>query len=563
MDPSKLRARYRRIIFFFARVALGVIFWEIILPRLGLRRLSRRNRSERYTRIAKQFRLLAIRLGGLMIKVGQFLSSRLDVLPVEITEELAGLQDEVPAEEFAALREQAEVEFGAPLEEKYAWFDETPLAAASLGQAHRARLHPQDAETHGFSEVVVKIQRPFIEQIVEVDLKALRQVARWLEKYKPIRKRADVRALVEEFADTTYGEIDYLAEGRNAETFGANFKGHPRVHVPRVVWPRTTRRVLTLENVLAIKISDYDAITAAGIERGEVAKELLATYLQQIFEDGFFHADPHPGNLFITPLDGSDENGKRNWKLTFVDFGMVGHMADNLREGLRELILGIGLRDAGRIVQGYQTLNVLLPGADLKLIEMAEAQLFDRFWGKTMSELRQVDVAEMHRFALQFRELLYEMPFQIPQNLLMLGRTVAILSGMCAGLDPNFNLWEQITPYATKLIAEEGSSNWRAWLEEAGEILKVIVGLPGRTDRVLTQMERGNFAVQMPQVSRQMMHVEKAVNRLAGSLVFTGLLIGGALLYGSDPLLGRILMGLSGLPLLWTIFLARGHRPWP
>ncbi|MEW5831157.1 MAG: AarF/UbiB family protein [Chloroflexota bacterium] len=563
MDPSKLRARYRRIIFFFARTALGVIFWEVILPRLGLRRLSRRTRPERYTRIASRFRLLAIRLGGLMIKVGQFLSSRLDVLPLEITQELAGLQDEVPAEEFAALREQAEVEFGVPLEEKYAWFDETPMAAASLGQAHRARLHPQDAETHGFSEVVVKIQRPFIEQIVEVDLKALRRVAGWLEKYKPIRKRADVRALVEEFANTTYAEIDYLAEGRNAETFGANFKDHPRVHVPRVVWPLTTKRVLTLENVFAIKISDYDAISAAGIERSEVARELLATYLQQIFEDGFFYADPHPGNLFITPLDGQDEDGRRDWKLTFVDFGMVGHMPDNLREGLREMVMAVGLRDAGRVVRAYQTLDVLLPGADLKLIEMAEAQLFDRFWGKSMSELRQIDVAEMHRFALQFRELMYEMPFQLPQNLLMFGRTVAILSGMCTGLDPDFNLWEQITPYATRLIAEEGTSNWRTWLNEAGELLKVLVALPGRTDRVLTQMERGNFAVQMPQVSRQMMHVEKAVNRLAGSLVFTGMLVGGALLYGSDPLLGRVLMGLSGLPLLWTIFFARGHRPWP
>ena len=563
MEASKLRARYRKIIFFFGRVTLGFIFWEIILPKLGFRRLSRRTRSERYTRIAARFRLLAIRLGGLMIKVGQFLSARLDILPIEITDELSGLQDEVPAEDFSAIRLQAEAEFGASLGAKFAWFDITPMASASLGQVHRAGLHSQDAEAHGFNDVVVKIQRPFIEKIVEVDLKALRRVAGWLEKYKPISKRADVRALVEEFADTTYAEIDYLTEGRNAETFDANFKDHPRVHVPHVVWPLTTRRVLTLENVFSIKISDYEAITTAGIDRGEVAKELLATYLQQIFEDGFFHADPHPGNLFITPLDGKDENGKRDWKLTFVDFGMVGHMPDNLREGLRDVVMGVGLRDAGRVVQAYQTLNVLLPSADLKLIEMAGAQLFDRFWGKNMSELRQIDHAEMHRFALQFRELMFEMPFQLPQNLLMFGRAVAILSGMCTGLDPEFNLWEQIVPYASQLIAEEGTTNWRTWLDEAGEIFKVLIALPGRTDRVLTRMERGDLSIQVPQVSRQIMYIEKAVNRLVGSVVFMGLLVSGAILYASDPSLGRILLGLSSLPLLWMIFFARGHRPWP
>lgn len=562
MNPSKLRARYRRIIFFAAGVTAGFIFWEIFLPRIGLHAWSRSTRAGRYKKIAVRFRALAIHMGGLMIKVGQFLSARLDVLPVEITEELAGLQDEVPAEAFDAICKQAEAELGAPLAEKYTWFDETPLAAASLGQAHRARLLLQDAEAQGFAEVVVKVQRPFIEQLIEVDLLALRRVGGWLKRYKPVSDRADVSALIEEFSATVHQEVDYLAEGRNAETFSANFAGNPDVYMPRVVWSHTTRRVLTLENVLAIKISDYDEITAAGIDRAQVARRLFNAYLQQIFEDGFFHADPHPGNLFVTPLGSKDEDGARDWKLTFIDFGMVGRMPENLRDGLREAVIAIGTKDAVRLVAAYQTLGVLLPGADVRLIERAGAQLFDRFWGKSMSELRQFDHAEMMKFGLQFRELMYSMPFQLPQNLLLLGRTLAILSGMCTGLDPNFNLWSEVAPYATKLVREEGLSNWETWLDEAGKLLQVLIALPGRTERMLAQMERGDLSVQMPQVSRQMSYIEQSLNRLAGGLVFTGLLVGGAILYSSNLLLSQILLGASGLALFWTIFLARGHRPW-
>ena len=562
MKASNLRARYWRIVYFFGKVTLGFIFWEIFLPRLGLGRWSSSTRSKRYQRIATNFRAMAIHMGGLMIKVGQFLSARLDVLPPEITEELAGLQDEVPAEHFEAIRQQAEAGLGTGLTNVFAWFDETPLAAASLGQVHRARLLTVDAEKYGFEEVVVKVQRPHIEQIVGVDLSALRRVGGWLQHYKPISDRADVNELVEEFANTTLDEIDYLSEGRNAETFQTNFKDHPRVHVPKVVWNLSAKRVLTLENVMAIKLGDYDAITAAGIDRKDVANLLLDTYLKQIFEDGFFHADPHPGNLFVTPLDTTDADGKREWKLTFIDFGMVGHMPDNLRAGLREVLIALGTSDAARLVQGYKTLGVLLPSADLKLIEMAGAQLFDRFWGKSMSELRQIDHAEMMKFGLQFRELMYNLPFQLPQNLLMLGRTVAILSGMCAGLDPDFNLFGFVAPYATRLVADEGVSGWQTWLNEGLKILKVVAALPGRADRVMTIMERGDLSIQTPMLNRQVMHLEGSLNRLSGAVLVAALLISGAILYGTDIMLGKVLIGSALLPLAWMFFLARGHRPW-
>lgn len=562
MQKSRLRARYIYILFFFGRAISSFIYWELILPRIGFRSLTRRTRSRRSRELAARFRAMAIRMGGVMIKVGQFLSSRLDILPPEVTEELSGLQDEVPPEDFAAIRRLAETELGAPLETLFERFEPDPLAAASLGQVHRARLRADAAEAAGYQNVVVKIQRPYIEQLIEVDFSALHRVARWLMYYEPIRKHANIPALVMELESTVYQEIDYLSEANNAETFQKNFADRKRILVPRVVRGRTTKRVLTLENVYAIKITDYEAISAAGIDQAQVARVLLDTYLKQIFEDGFFHADPHPGNLFVTPIPATEDK-KASWRLTFVDFGMVGTVPQNLSEGLRELVIGVGTRDASKVVGSFKTLDVLLPGADLRLIEQAESQLFDRFWGMSMNELRSVDHREMHQFAMQFRELMYEMPFQLPHNLLLLGRTVAILSGMCTGLNPQFNLWDQLVPYARKLLTEEGGSNWDIWLDEIGDLVRELIALPAQTGRVLTRLERGELNVNAPQINRQIYHLESSVNRLTGSIVFAALLLGGVILYrGGDLTLSYVFWAVAAATLVWMLFFSRGHSPW-
>ena len=563
MKTPRLRGRYLRILTFFAGVIARFIYWELILRKIGFRQLAKKTRSERFRREAIRFRALALRMGGVMIKVGQFLSSRLDILPPEITDTLADLQDEVPAETFADIRQLAEIELGASLSEKFEWFDENPLAAASLGQVHRARLRPSDEAD--FVNVVVKVQRPSIASIVTVDLSALQRVGNWLMYYRPVREHADVPALLREFSATVYEEIDYTQEANNAETFFENFEDDKLVNVPRVVRSLSTLRVLTLEDVFAIKITEYDAITAAGIDRTEVARKLLDAYLEQIFEDGFFHADPHPGNLFITPLPPTKGSKRKSvrWQLTFVDFGMVGRVPDNLRLALRETVIAVGIRDAARLIKSYKELGFLLPGADTQALEQASAAVFDRFWGMSMSELKNVRPGDVRDIGHRVRDVMVETPFQVPNDLLMLVRTVAILSGMCTGLDPNFNLWQQLSPYAGKLVQEEASSAFSLdnILKQVGDVVQAFIALPSQASRLLAQMESGGLVVQSPQVAREVRTLGRSVDRLTGGVVFAALLVSGVMLFNSGNIqLGEGLLGAAFATLLWVMFGGRGRN---
>ena len=541
------RSRYRRITFFFGRMLINLFFWEIIFPNIGLRKLSSKTRSKRLSKIARDYHNLAVRLGGVLIKVGQFLSARMDVLPEEITNELAGLQDEVPAEDFEAIRTLAESELDGALLDHFASFEKTPLAAASLGQVHRATLKKKDQQDFG-TQVVVKIQRPDIETIIATDLSALRWAGNLVMRYRQLRKRIDIRALLAEFTTVLYQEIDYLAEGQNALTFGENFTDIPGVRVPQVVWSHTTKKVLTLEDVYAIKITDYQEIDQAGIDRAEVATRLFDTYMRQIFEDGFFHADPHPGNLFV------DTNGPDGpWLLTFIDFGMVGRIPPNTRAGLKELAIGLGTKDAKRIIESYKLLNILLPNADLSLIEQAESAMFDRFWGKSMDELRNIPFDEMHEFAIEFRELVYQMPFQVPQDLIFLFRTVAILAGICTGLDPDFNLWTVMAPYTEKMIADEAGA--ATWLKEAGMILQTLIALPRKTETMLDRLNRGGLVVQIPAGERQLKQISQTLRRLVFAVLFLAFLTNGVIVYLNQPgWLANLLLAAAGLCLIAVLF---------
>jgi len=541
---SALRARYWRALLFFARVAVGVLWWDILLRRIGLRPLARRTAPSRYRRAARRYRALAVRQGGLWIKVGQFLSARVDVLPQYVTAELAGLQDEVPPESIERILGVVESEFSDRAVDSFPWFDPQPLASASLGQAHRARLPNGQA-------AVVKVQRPGIEDIIQVDLEALGRIVGWLKRFTAITRRADLDALLAEFSRTLWAELDYLAEAENARSFAVMFADDPQVRIPGVVATHSTRRVLTLEDVYFIKITDYEAIEAAGVRRAEVAQRLFRTYLKQIFLEGFFHADPHPGNLFVQPTEAD------GWRLVFVDFGMVGRLDDQAKRGLRDLAIAIGTRDVDRLLQAYQTLGVLLPGANLERIRQAEESLFKRLWGRSMRELIDMHPGEMREFGKQFRDVLYEMPFQVPTDLIFLGRCLAILSGMCTGLDPEFNVFQGLAPFARQLLQEEGGE-WLDrlldWLMEQGGAL---TALPARLESVLAQVERGDLLVTAraaPDLDRSLARLTRAINRLVAAVIFAVLLLLGSLLYLNDePLLGGAGLGLALLTALWML----------
>ncbi len=554
-----IESRYRRILWFFAKVIINVVFWDIVLPRFGLRKLARRTRPDRMRKAAISFRALAIQMGGVLIKVGQFLSARLDVLPREVTNELAGLQDEVQPESLENIRKVIEAEFGAPISEKFLEFSDAPVASASIGQVHRARLRlapSQELESLSNPCVVVKVQRPDIQKIVEVDLRAIKVVGGWLNLYRPIRKRANVPALVEEFSRTLYEEIDYLAEGKNAETFAQNFKDDPSIRIPQVFWSHTTRRVLSLEDVQSIKITDYAAIDDAGIDRSQIAKRLFQSYLKQFFDDRFFHADPHPGNLFVTPMP-KDGDKSVDFRLTFVDFGMVGRVSPKLFEGLTELLLAVGLRDGSRVVKAYQILDVLLPGADLELLSRASNRVFETFWGKTAPEMMSFHQEEAVKFVSEFGSLMYEMPFQVPENLILLGRCLGILSGICTGLDPDFNVWTSIAPYATKLVQGESGNRFGAVLGEIGEFLRILVALPGKTDTLLNRIEQGKLVVSMPEIKDKIAHLERTQSRMVGAILFSAFLLGSIQLHHYGETIPASIVGLAGiLSLVWTLFIA-------
>jgi predicted unusual protein kinase regulating ubiquinone biosynthesis (AarF/ABC1/UbiB family) len=551
--------RYRHILWFFGRIILSFIWWDIILLRLGFRNFSRSTRPERFRKMAASFRVEAVRMGGVMIKVGQFLSARLDILPRLITDELSGLQDEVRPETTERILAAAEKEFGVDLKEKFDYIDPQVLAAASIGQVHLARLkssqHPI-SEGPECCDVVLKIQRPDIEEIINVDLAALRVVAGWLMRYPPIKRRANIPSLLEEFSHSLYEEIDYLNEGKNAERFAENFAGQEQVLVPKVIWSHTTRRVLTLEYIRAIKITDYPAIEAAKINRAEVAKKLFDTYLKQIFEDRFFHADPHPGNLFVMPVSGEVEARiGQNWKLVFVDFGMAGSISESLMANLREILISVGTQDAKRIIKTYQSLGVLLPGADLDLLEKATSRVFERFWGKTAPELMDMHQEEAVAFVEEFGQLMYDMPFQVPENLILLARCVGILSGMCTGLDYAFNVWTGIGPYAQKLASADDSGGWRFWLKEIGSIVTVIAGLPRKTDALLNRIEQGRLEVRTPETDRRLVKIERGVRSLAAAVIFGAFTISATQFYLAHDLTAAAIVGGGALLALgFTLF---------
>ncbi len=544
--PPKFRPRERflRVWFFFSGVVIHVYIWDIVLARFVLTRwYVRRSAMQRWVGIARQFRQLAIELGGVHIKLGQFLSSRADIIPEAVRRELAGLQDEVPPAPANLALERIIEELGAPPGEVFLRFDHEAVAAASLGQVHFATLHDG-------RDVAVKIQRPYIEEIVEIDLSAIALVVRVIKNYAPIRRRARLDALLDEFARVLRQELDYVQEARNAELFRINFAGMPEIYVPQPIVELTTRRVLVMERINGIKINDRQALQAAGIDQRELAERLNRIYLKQFFVDGFFHADPHPGNLFVrvepdlpltsytngrtppadpsTATNGSNPPRKTPFTLIFIDFGMVGHLPPEVMNTVRSGVIGLATNDAERIVDALDRLKMILPGADKRPIIRAIQVMLRYSYNRTVRELNNMDVEAIFD---ETQDMIYDLPFQIPQDLLYLGRAISMVGGLATELYPDINLFESLQPFAQQMLQQEhNNGNWLGQIQtELREWGQIMITLPRQMDAYYKAANQGELQLRSDfgRLERGIRRVEQSTDRLAGGIIAVGLFLGG------------------------------------
>ena len=407
---------------------------------------------------------------------------------------------------------------------------------------------------------MVKVQRPGIDMIVDIDLSALRRVARRLNRVKLVSRRVDLPALAEEFAQTSLEEIDYLHEAQSAERFAEQFEGDARVRVPGIAWELATRRVLTLQDVSAIKVNDLVALRAAGIDPSAVALDFANVMFDQLFIAGFFHGDAHPGNIFVTPVPPGEDG--RDWVLTFVDFGMMGEISDTLRTRLQGFLIAVAARDGRRLVGSMRELGVLLPTADTRELERTMSALFSRFGGVSFTDLQAVDPRELREFAAEFGETIRMLPFQLPENFLLVIRAVSLISGLASTLDPEFNIWNAVEPYAGELLKDERGGVVGAFAREAVSTVGIVARLPGRLDGLITRIEDGEIAVETPRLDQRVRQLERMVGRIVSAVLFVGLLVAGVLLQRTDAVFGTVLMAASAIPLLHAVFagLVSGRR---
>ncbi|KAJ9170304.1 hypothetical protein P3X46_018422 [Hevea brasiliensis] len=409
--------------------------------------------------LAKWLKENILRLGPTFIKIGQQFSTRVDILPQEYVDQLSELQDQVPPFPSETAVSIVEEELGGSLDDIFDLFDYEPIAAASLGQVHRARLKGQ--------EVVVKVQRPGLKDLFDIDLKNLRIIAEYLQKVDPKSDGAkrDWVAIYDECATVLYQEIDYTKEAANAELFASNFKDMDYVKVPTILWEYTTPQVLTMEYVPGIKINKIQALDQLGVDRKRLGRYAVESYLDQILSHGFFHADPHPGNIAVDDINGG--------RLIFYDFGMMGSISPNIREGMLEAFYGIYEKDPDKVLQAMIQMGVLVPTGDMTAVRRTAQFFLNSFEERLAAQRRE---REMAAAELGFKKPLTkeekvekrkqclaaigedllaiaaDQPFRFPATFTFVVRAFSVLDGIGKGLDPRFDITEIAKPYALELL---------------------------------------------------------------------------------------------------------------
>lgn len=484
-------------------------------------------------------------LGPTFIKVGQLFSTRADIFPGEYVEELAKLQDKVPAFSYEQVEATIEKELGKKIPELFHNFEPIPLAAASLGQVHKAVLHTGES-------VVVKVQRPGLKKLFEIDLQILKGITRYFQNHPKWGRGRDWLGIYEECCRILWEEIDYLNEGRNADTFRRNFRGYDWVNVPRIYWRYATSRVLTLEYLPGIKISQYEALEAAGLDRKAIARQGAQAYLLQLLNSGFFHADPHPGNIAVSA----------NGALIFYDFGMMGRIKSNVREGLMQTLFGIAQKDGDRVVQSLIELGAIAPTDDMGPVRRSVQYMLDNFMDKPFENQSVAAISD------DLYEIAYNQPFRFPATFTFVMRAFSTLEGVGKGLDPEFNFMEVAKPYAMQLMTDMNGSEGNSFLNElsrqAAQVSSTAFGLPRRLEDTLEKLERGDMRLRVRSIETERLLRRQSSIQLSISyaLLISGFTLSATILVVSNHAWWALAPGLiaAGLSVILIRLLLRLDR---
>ncbi len=511
--PRYLR-RYRQIVEILADYGFGAILAQMGLSdRLNIPRRWRRRKilPGDETTNPRRLRRALEDLGPTFIKFGQILSTRSDIMPPDYLEELSFLQDEVPPVSWEEARQVVETELGAPIEELFAEVDPVPIASASLAQVHVACL--VDGQ-----EVVVKIQRPNIEKIVNLDLDIIYDLAHTAQQRIAAASRFEVGDLAEEFASALRTEMDFRREAWNADRFRKNFEDERHLYVPKIFWDYSTKRLLVMERLQGIKIDNLEALKAAGYSPKRLSAYAADFALKEVLIDGFFHADPHPGNMLIMPGE----------VIGVLDFGTVGRLDDKDRANLARLFIAAVQLDSEAIVDQLQRMGVADYRVDRVGLERDLKRILTRYYGLPIYEIDAQEIAK----ALQ--PILYEYKLYIPTDYYLLMKTVTMMQGVGLRLDPDFDIFEAAQPYIGKLFR-------RMWLPSAWgpDVIRLALDwkdfatvLPRKTTRILDQVERGQLTVQaeLPQLEPTINTIDRLINRIIFSVLVAAMVVALALL---------------------------------
>lgn len=419
----------------------GVRLWFFDVFMRTLRRFfvgTESNKDANQERQAVWLKQKLIKLGPTFIKIGQSMGTRADLLPLPFVKELGTLVDQVPAFPNDVAFSIIEHELGKKINEVYAEFEIEPVAAASLGQVYRARLHTGE-------EVAVKVQRPNLEATIRGDIVILKRVAKFAERFPQLNENADWTGMLREFDVTIHEEMDYVAEGRNAERFRENFQNWSNIHVPQIHWHATTKKVLTMEFIHGTKVVDLEEQARRNISPAKVNRLLIKTYLKQLLEDGFFHADPHPGNLLVMS-DG---------RLAFFDFGMVGRITPSLQAKMIDAFFHVVDKDPGGIAQDLIDLDFLKPGTPHSTVKPVVERMFEFHFNL---KLKDVNFKEL---TYDLADVMYDYPFRLPSNFTYIMRALMTLEGIGIITDPEFNFFETAKPYAKEFMLRREGRDFR------------------------------------------------------------------------------------------------------